>query len=427
MKRKKGVLLIIVFILIIAGILLYLFYRPGLSLPFLGNGSESPNPDLFPHGEDQNGTGSTTHNNTENSEMPQEENNGQLPVLREISHVAVSGAMSVYNPEKETTSIRYLERPTGHIFETTTLTSSLARVTNTTIPKVQNVVWDHTGNALILQYEAEEGGRSGIVSFYGEVVGATSTTAQTGVQTETTLGGIYLPGNKIIVTPSPDNTHIFSLEQDSDGSGGVTGVISALNGSERKEVFSSPISEWQAQWPEEKTVVLTSNSSGRSLGFSYALDVSTGKRTPLLTGKVALNVLPNHDVSKILYSHYRANEGLFLSIYDKTEATSIDVPLRTFPEKCAWGKAGTNIIYCGVPTSPITGTQPDEWYQGNTVFSDAIWSIDATTGAVNMILALEIAAGKGLDVFEPFVDENDTYLFFTDLNNLHLWSLKIGI
>jgi hypothetical protein len=133
------------------------------------------------------------------------------------------------------------------------------------------------------------------------------------------------------------------------------------------------------------------------------------------------------DAKKILYSEFINGRGTVLSVYNQSDNTTMEITLNTLADKCAWAKKNPVMIYCGVPKSSIVGTQPDDWYQGITSFNDSIWSIDTTNGVVDMIVDLETIVDKEIDVSDPFLDDTDAYLFFTNKNDLHLWSLKIGI
>lgn len=429
MNRKTGLVIIIVFVLIGLAVLAWVLYPSLGKFPFLGGGGTTGGGrDFFPFGDgggdthgDNGGSGATT------TTPAPPISNGPLPILREISLVAVGGAHAYVDEENEITYVRFLERSTGHIFETTTATDNNSRITNTTIPKVQNVAWNMKGTGVILQYEGDsyEGAENNsVVSFYGEVASNASSTGVVTPQGERTLEGIFLGGNITAIASSPDYEQIFTLEKDAAG---TIGYASNINGSNKKKLFESPLIEWQVLWPQEKVITLTSNASAKARGFSYTLDAVTGKITPLLSNMKGLTTLMSHDGSKVLYSEERDGEGTTLGIYTKKDGSLMEISLKTFPEKCVWGIANVNLIYCGVPKTDFYGTQPDEWYQGVHAFNDAIWTIDATTGVVDMVVDLGSIAGKEIDVSMPFLDQHDTFLFFVNKNDLHLWSLKISI
>ena len=430
MNRKTAIIIIIAVILVGAAVLLWIFFPSSIKIPFLGGNSDSGGPkDLFPFGDGNTNTrqGDTTGNNQTGTTTPLSDN-APIPVLREISQVPIGGATVVHDSENEITYIRFLERSTGHIFETTTDKNNAVRITNTTIPRVQNVAWNRSGNAAILQYEGDtyEGADpNSIISFYGVVVGTGSSTDKISTPpAETSFDGIFLPGNITNIATSPDKKHVFTLETDESG---VIGFVSNFDGSGKKEVFSSPLTEWQVEWPQEKTLTLVSNASTKVAGFVYSIDVSSGKMTGLLSQKKGLVALVNPTATAVLYSEQVRGRGTVLHVYTIATNDDIELPIATFAEKCAWGTVNKDMVYCGVPKTLISVNEPDEWYQGITSYSDGIWSINSTTGAVDLIIDLEAVAGKGIDVSSPFLDEKEGYLFFTNKNDLHLWSLKIGI
>ena len=62
-----------------------------------------------------------------------------VPTLRRVSNTAVASAITFESGEEVV--IRFIERETGHIFDTTTTSLPQTRVSNTTIPRIQEVLW----------------------------------------------------------------------------------------------------------------------------------------------------------------------------------------------------------------------------------------------------------------------------------------------
>jgi len=146
---SKKTLIILTIVVILVGIILGVFAfttKRGASPSELGRGVFSrffpsdDTRDISP--QDDSGLSPTQDASTSNEVLP-------LPALRQLTKNAVSGAY-VFEREGESV-IRFIERETGHLFEIGESDTSATRITNTTIPRVQRVVWIDE-ETLILQY-----------------------------------------------------------------------------------------------------------------------------------------------------------------------------------------------------------------------------------------------------------------------------------
>lgn len=419
MSKRTGFLIVALVILLIIGVLVFLFLFAPESLPF-GSGSSGGGTrpgGFFPFGGGEDNTVRGGEGGTTTSPLPIV-GGGPLPILRDISSFPVSGATIIDDLENEISRIRYVEREKGHVYETTTTSANKKRVSNVTVPKTQRVLWADDGNSLVFQYQNDTDQGDTVVSYYGLL----SETQQQGV--EPALGGIFLPIDIVAMAPSPEKTDIFYIAKNLDG---VVGIRANIDDTDQNVLFESPLTEWRAQWPKEDSVVLSTKASGVVTGYSYILGTKTKKLSSLLGGKPGLVVLPNHDLTKILYSTYEKERGLSLKVRDRAGGSENAIFLTTVAEKCVWGKADPVKIYCGVPNAMFPGIYPDDWYQGVVSFSDSVWSIDSETGAADLIADLEKISDKQLDMTNLFLSAQDEYLFFTDKNELHLWSIKIGV
>ncbi|GEM_PF-6083129 len=145
MKKK---LIIIALILIVLFFVIFIFTnrqsagerQNGLSVrdffPF-GRTSETDTPRPTTP---QNGLGQT-------EERPIAPAETFLTQLRKISERPIAGA-TVFNLNGETL-FRFVDRATGHIWEGNVETSGLGRVSNTTIPKIQEAVWAGPNNVIL--------------------------------------------------------------------------------------------------------------------------------------------------------------------------------------------------------------------------------------------------------------------------------------
>ena len=111
----------------------------------------------------------------------------------------------------------------------------------------------------------------------------------------------------------------------------------------------------------------------------------------------------------MLYS-YLDRGKLGLGVLDMNTHVATRLPLATLPEKCVWTTDDTS-LYCGVPLS-LTGTQPDEWYQGATQFTDRLWKIDMNNRVATLILDPKEAGGVAIDAVSLTLDRTTDVLGF---------------
>lgn len=422
MKKKTAFLIIVLILLVIVGVFAWLMYTSPESIPFLElNTGEGGNRGFFPFfgGGTDTATTSDTTNEPRGITPPTDADTSPLPLLRDVSQVPVSGAAVFDDPENEFSRIRFVERATGNIFEATTNSRNRERITNTTIPGTERAIFADDGNALILQYQ--NSATDIIETFFGSTTPAEASLNQS----EKVLRGAFLPDNIIVITPGETTKDIFYLLKEDDG--GTRGFISNMEGTKGKHVFTSGVSEWQALWPKEDSVVLTTNASGNDFGYSYLLNTKSGMMSPLITRKQGLTVLPNHDLTKVLYGQFSTRDGITLTIFDTKDRNETSLSLKTFPEKCVWSKTNKNLLYCGGPQTIPAGLYPDVWYQGMASLSDSLWSIDVESGDTELVADFEKISGERLDMTDLFMSSDEKYLFFTNKSNLHLWGFMVNI
>ncbi|MFC1730967.1 hypothetical protein ACFL6I_11600 [candidate division KSB1 bacterium] len=322
---------------------------------------------------------------------------GFIPKLRQISSVPTAGGV-VFNVE-ENTIIRYIERATGHIFETTDTSLEQNRISNTTIPRIQKSMWYPSGDMVILQYLDEN---ETIKSFYGKVSSDVGT-----------LEGWFLSNNITDIDVHEDGDILY-VQKIGNGAKGFT---SNFDGTESKTVFSSTINDWNIEWLGNSASITTRPSRGIN-GIVYLLQ-SSGYEKILSTEGLITRISP--DGSKILLSTSNTNETS-LFVYDRDSEGAVEIPFRTLAEKCAW--ADNTTFFCASPYNEINGIVPDDWHKSLLSFSDDIWSYNTETETAKLVYDAG-ADGKVFDAINLTIDGEQTMLIFTDKNNLTLWALSL--
>lgn len=312
----------------------------------------------------------------------------------------------------EKTTIRYIERGTGHIYETATNTLEKVRISNTTEPKIYEAYFTDKGDNLILRGLI---GSSDIVSTrYASLVLASTSENET-----RTLEIKDLPIQISQIAISPSKTQLFSIMES-----GIRGLLSKIDGGSTVGIFDTTYREWIPSWPEEKNIVLTTKASAFAPGFAYLLNTQTRQISRILGNIYGLTTLTSPDLSKVIYSS--SERGTFsLNYFDRKEDTISELSFKTLPEKCIWSKKEKAVLYCAIPENISFSTYPDVWYQGLINFSDSVWKIDIATGEARLVMNIQEESGEVIDATNLYLSPNDDYLMFTNKIDLTLWGLQL--
>ena len=402
---KKIILIIFVFILITGGILgVYFFY---LEDSERSEFDEFKN--LFPFGQSGDSDLLRDGDGFDREEVIDTDLSGlPVPELRQVSVNPVAGAI-VYGEDEEI--IRYIERGTGHIFETRTNSLKTTRLSNTTIPKIQKALWTPDGNTTVIQYIDEDNERI-------ETFAITLIENEDG---EITLDGDFLPRNITSLSVAPEENLLFYTV---DGTEGSIGVTSDTKGENRDQVLASPITEWLSDWPESDTVTLTTKPSALAAGLVLHINTRSEESEKILGGILGLTVLTSPDTKKVILSE--SSDGqIFLYTYNIKSQERKTLPVQTLPEKCAWSKKEKEATFCAVPQVIPQGDYPDIWYQGLISFSDDIWKINSEDRIAELVAIPDQLAGVEIDTTSPILSPSEEYIIFTNKKDSTLWSLRL--
>lgn len=407
-SNKKNLIIIFTVVVLVAiavGIAYYFFFMKGetggepTAIPTLPIGGPGGLPTAPPTGTAAPATGAGTKVN--------------IPRLRQITKEPVGGA-GIFGDV-----IRYIQRADGNIFETKTDTLTVNRLSNKTIPKIYEAIWAQTGGGqggagdIVITRQLKDDNET-IESFAAKLSGSASST-------EKQLSGVYLPQRISALAISPDKSKMFYLYPSGTG---TSGIFANADGSKKTLIFESPLSEWLADFADNKTVVLTTKPSAGATGFSYFLNTANGSVSKIL-GKIAgLTILVSPDKKLALYDE--SVTGSFRTkIYDLTGNRSTDFALQTLPEKCVWSRIEPTVVFCAAPKATPVCSYPDCWYQGRVAFGDDIWKINVATGETNRLISPETFVNKTIDVINPLLNENESFLLFVNKIDLSLWILDI--
>jgi hypothetical protein len=429
MLKKIFKFLIVLIILLALGLGIYWLLDRGQG----GNGNIISNTDFnigdfFPFG---TGGGNTTSNtpgtNDPRPEIP--EPSTTPPRMWQISLEPQSGAIA--STSADTTFVRFVDKATGNIFESSLFVTGLKRLTNTTIPKVYEAHWQPKADAVVLRYLDERTnvvktaiGRLTPMNASGASSASTGTsTSETGASVDGAelleLRASFLPDNIGSVAVHPRTGALaYAVRSDTGSKIFVTGAATPT------QIFESAIKDFAVAWAGN-TVALQTKPSASAGGFLYYVKTTTAPVERVLGGQIGLNTLPSPDGTKVFYSISTGTGGSFGSgIYTVATGASLDLSISSFREKCVWTKDSV-YLFCASSDPIPSGTYPDHWYQGKVSFNDSFWRISASTGATELVIDPNSVTDQDIDATNLMLDPNEDYLIFTNKIDSSLWSLRI--
>ena len=407
--KNKIIILLITVMLLTAG--LFYFWNKYIKRGTPGQTIENLD-DSFPFGSGSSKDTQFPSSASNRGEQGSIGDEAEMPILRQISDKPIAGGIAFNNGDA--TTIRYVERGTGHIVETTSDSFESNKVSNTTIPKVPQAIWSSGGQSVIMRYLKE--GTESIYSFSADIVKATTTQ-----DVSKNPKSAFLPLNIAQMSINPSGDRIFYLTKDESGS---IGAISNTDGSKKSRSFQFTITEWLASWPNKDIIVLATKPSSVAAGYLFFLNEKTGGSDKILSGINGLTALVSSTTKNILYSE-SADGSIKLNYYNLKNNQNKTLSFKTLPEKCVWSKIEELTVYCAVPKTIEDGEYPDSWYQGFMSFNDNIWKIDLKTNSSELVYNLQKESGEEFDIVDPFLSDNDEYLLFTNKKDLTFWSLSL--
>lgn len=333
---------------------------------------------------------------------------GGIARLRKLHDRPVSGAV-VFNDSVET-KIRFVERATGHIFETYAFRLDKLRLSNTTIPKIYEALWSNTGTELLMRYLKDD--NDTVRTFYTKI--STTTTDQT-------IGGVFLEDNLRQVSVFGNRVFYFR-----ESAGEFMGLVSDMDGSKKIAIFTTSFGKFIPKWTSPNKILLSSGPESGLFGSIYLLDVLTGNYKKIVSevpGGIGLASVDGN-VAFVSSGEKNVVEGYVVGIATSlSDKRSVD----TLADKCVFSSTEPNLVYCSVPKLIPSGDYPESWYQGLVSFNDRLWQIDTTTGETELVFDPVTEGAGEMDIINLSMNQDDSSLIFTNKKDLSLWIYLLKI
>lgn len=406
---KRTLILMMVLVLAIAAALAWYFLLGTNTSPLAEEGNVQSDNNLFPFGSgsSNNGTNSGVNSgSTSTVEIGGINEVTGLPRMRQISTTPAAGIVAF--DKASTTMIRYIERATGHIYETDSSKAQINKVSNVTVPKIYEALWASDGSQVVVRYLNSS---DTIKTFNIEIIPLRSP--------EDAIEGTLLPDN--ITNISSFGTKIFYITKNSGGSNGIT---SNFNGTGKASVWSSSFGDWMPRWTSSSAITLYSKPSYAAMGAGYVLNPTNGSYTKVASDMRGLTALANNDASLVFLSSRETN-SIKSFVFDVKSGTTEPLGVSTLADKCVWSAKEKSVIYCAVPVLPSLANYPDDWYKGKVSFSDSLWRINASSGETKEILNPLFESNVSMDILDLSLNQSETVLVFKNKKDQTVWRYEL--
>lgn len=412
MSRKTFIAIVLLLLAVLGALGWYFFLRTAPTGP--DTATDPNDTDLFPFPSGQNG-GNGGNDGGATTTTPVIDVGGsssRLPALRKLWAEPTAGATFVASSSR-TVSVRFVDRSTGHIYETPVESTAEKKISNVTIPQIYEALWASNGKEVVMRY-LKDG--SSIQSFYGVLATTTEATATSSPAIE----GYFLPSGIREIAVAAGKILYF----DPTSSNGVL-IEANVSGTAKRVALTSDTSQWLISRNGAKSAFLSTKPSGTVFGFGYIFDVAKGTLTNAISDIIGLTGSMNPAGDRVFMSGAQGR-GMASASYDVAGRRTLALSVATLSDKCAWSSLKSAVIYCAIPTGPAAGTYPDDWYQGNVSFNDTLWMIDAATGETSFVFDPQFEVLEDMDMFRMSVSPDDSYLQFTNKKDMSLWLYRLA-
>jgi hypothetical protein len=427
MKKKTAVLILLIVLLLAGAIVLFLtvFQKTGEETPAPTDSNTNPG-QFFPV------TPPVSETNQENIINTNENfrSYDSLPRLRQLFKNPTAGHVS-FEKETETTKIifedetqteilektqnthfRFVERSTGHIYETTNKSLDLKRISNTSFPQTQTAFFSPNGEHVILQSLD----LNTVKTYVAKILEPKEE------ETIGSLEGGFLTINAKNILPIDNNRFVYSfLVEDSKYlMNNLIKEATYTNPTQNTNIFSTPM-EFISLSNVGNAINILTNPSFLSVGHYYKINQNNLEK--IVGDREGLNVKENQKY--VIYS-FSDSINFPTNFIAKQTNQNKRLELNTLPkEKCVFDPKNLDIVYCAVPFMVERGNYPDNWYIGLVNFTDIIYKINLDTEQREIILDQTLLGTNSLDIIDIRISSESEFLTFINKNDLSLWSLEI--
>lgn len=397
-----------ILIILIAGLVFLYFYGQQTTDP---DGLDGPQNPIFPFESPDAGDGDDFFDGDDSdpSEDTPDPTIDQPDRLWLVSDRPVAGSQWVTRDDG-TRAIWYIHKENGHLYEHDLDNRQSTRLTNTTIPRVQEAFISSEGDHVIYRYVDIDS--RNLKTYLASVIQTPNG------DTPYTVDGSFLPDNLTNVSLSPNGDQVFSIQNTTDG---IIGVLYSINTEQGEVIFQSPLREWRSEWSTEDEITLFTKPAENTVGVAYQLTTSTREQEKITDG-YGLTVSVSPDNQYVLSSQIRESGEYGSRIHESTDPQTAIITSDTLSDKCNWGEG---MLYCGIPNN-LPNQPLKNWYQGRISFSDQLVSFRLSDREQRNIFRREELDKGPFDITNILQNSSVNHLLFTNKRNDQLWALDLN-
>jgi hypothetical protein len=305
-------------------------------------------------------------------------------------------------------TVRFVERGTGYVLDADPVSGTLARLTNTLVPRVYEALVGPNGVVVLRGFDDETG-------FVLTNTAQATSTLVSGEPSVLLLSA--LPQDIRNIALSPSGEEILDLIEQSPGFSIVRAV---WDGESPRRIASVGISGWHMRWLLDGRVILTQNATEGASSYVYELD-EDGNLSSLVPGGSTVALLPRADSSALIYGSASGNSALVARVDANTSAATL--PIRTPIDKCVWAPGAELVAYCAVPTA-LPSSNLNARLRGEVHTADTWWKVDVSAGRAELLY--NPGGNVSIDVENPKIDALGNYIAFMNARDKSLWLLRIA-
>jgi len=308
---------------------------------------------------------------------------------------------------KEQSNIKYYSKKDGRVFQIEFDGSEKSTVSDKELLGLYNVFWSPEKNRVISRFFVE-GGLSYSSYDYSD---------RTGYSLGRNFENINWYNNqKILYTyKTADGKRTLNIA-DFDGKNWIKLVdLNFINTRFEPIPMTGLISFWNQGNGFEETALKTISILGKDEKIIFQ-------------GKFGADYLWSPDGNSILVSHLteRGTSKIQLGVTNSKGGEYKNVLAPTIVSKCVWSNDNQN-VFCALPGNiPEEMVMPNDYFANRFQTIDTFWKIDTKTGEKSRILELdEQKKLPQVDAIDPFLNEDESFLFFTNRKDGKLYRLGI--
>lgn len=370
MLSKKTLILIIVgLVVVVGGILLYLYYPRG--------GAPAAT-----DGQDLDQTGQTASQ------------------IKKISPEPVLGVAI------DDQRVKYYSAANGNVFESGFDGSGATLTSSSVLLNLIKVLWSFDKSKVIAIFDQDGESEKYLYDY------------QTKVSTP-------LDDNIGWISWSPDEDRVaYQYYNSNAGENNVS--VANPDGTNWTNVFQTRMKDLIVEWPKSNQLAIRTRPSGLAQSDAYTISLSESALTKIISQTYGLTLLWSPLGDKVLFSETN-NQGknLKLKLLNLNTKETKELTLVTLPEKCAW--SGDNkTIFCAVPEKISNfAVLPDDYYKKTVSFSDDFYRVNTDEERITPIYSSENETASAFDAKNLLLSPLEDYLLFINQKDGRLYSLEL--